>query len=462
MVFPDQVPDELWLEILQLVPRKSLQNVALTHRTLRRTSRGFLFDSLVFAPFSLGHWPDKSNTRWDYDYSPKCLSDRAHERELERLEFWSSPEIAPFVRSCKAIPIETKMLTGDRSPTSLVEVFFNKLPCFTSLQHLDVYAVHFTHIGLQNLCHLPALRHLELTVCHVADSVDLEASQLRLETVDCFALRHLRPTDALPPWINLLHPERLVEMHLTFCPAYIAHIAHSLPYFPAVKRFSILLPPDEATSAPRQTSNIYPLLPKFPNIEKLEVYCFWLAQAYSSVDDVPDAFPLLTEYHGPAEMLPVIISRSNLQRLWITSYLEPSILQNLQDMPTHNVVNFVIIYRQFARIRSGKSAPFVKSLGELPSLPSTLKHMSIRWMHVYGEPNEDDEPILDSDKSELFVKLSTLVNRSPGIKSMWIESDGFLYRWRRLKNGKEEELTMDHDDEEVDLHQDWKIFWDER
>ncbi|KAF8206877.1 hypothetical protein K438DRAFT_1483360, partial [Mycena galopus ATCC 62051] len=87
MGFQERVPNELWLEIFRSLPRDTLKALSLT--SFKGISRPLLFTHLDFHPYTL--------------YSGEVvLLPRKTEvnRSLERLDFWSSDEIARHVRSC--------------------------------------------------------------------------------------------------------------------------------------------------------------------------------------------------------------------------------------------------------------------------------------------------------------------------------------------------------------------------
>ncbi|KAF8214356.1 hypothetical protein K438DRAFT_1563969, partial [Mycena galopus ATCC 62051] len=87
MNFRDGVPDDVWLEIFHRLPRETLKNLSLTYPTFRRLSRPILFANFHFHPYALGVY---------YRLPPAGKFEEC----LACLNFWSSDQIAPLVRSC--------------------------------------------------------------------------------------------------------------------------------------------------------------------------------------------------------------------------------------------------------------------------------------------------------------------------------------------------------------------------
>ncbi|KAJ7124013.1 hypothetical protein C8R43DRAFT_831477, partial [Mycena crocata] len=87
-------PEEVWSEILGLLPRDSLKDVSLTSRSFNRISFPLRFTRFIFHPYRL---------KLSQDIVP--LSTPEVDRALRRLKFWSSDEVALVVRSCSISPL---------------------------------------------------------------------------------------------------------------------------------------------------------------------------------------------------------------------------------------------------------------------------------------------------------------------------------------------------------------------
>ncbi|KAF8147170.1 hypothetical protein K438DRAFT_1780255 [Mycena galopus ATCC 62051] len=85
----------------------------------------------------------------------KSPSQRQFDNALGRLRFWSSPEMAPHVRSCTAI---VKWHKSSRWHI-LTDSFFEFLPTFTGLRRLHLDRIRFTQKVIVDLCGLTKLKN---------------------------------------------------------------------------------------------------------------------------------------------------------------------------------------------------------------------------------------------------------------------------------------------------------------
>ncbi|KAJ6498887.1 hypothetical protein C8R45DRAFT_821053, partial [Mycena sanguinolenta] len=85
-----QVPNEPWFYILRDLPRDTIKALCLTSSIFKDLCRTFLFAYFDFHPYALR----------DGGVIVLPLTVVVN-RTLERLEFWTSDDIAPLVRSCK-------------------------------------------------------------------------------------------------------------------------------------------------------------------------------------------------------------------------------------------------------------------------------------------------------------------------------------------------------------------------
>ncbi|KAJ7210788.1 hypothetical protein GGX14DRAFT_450297 [Mycena pura] len=133
----DNVPNEIWELVFLPLARPELMKIQLTQRRLRSIARPLLFRHFTF-----------------------YISDGYHPLLLERLEYWSSPEVAPCVRECS--------LTGTRQrPQSVLlsQAFLSHLPHFTSMRRFLMTGFTYSPAFLQALQSLPDLHHLESRYC---------------------------------------------------------------------------------------------------------------------------------------------------------------------------------------------------------------------------------------------------------------------------------------------------------
>ncbi|KAJ6516607.1 hypothetical protein C8R47DRAFT_1205839 [Mycena vitilis] len=83
-----QVPDELLMA----------RELSLTYSAFRRLTRTLLFAHFNFHPFAIGA---------ELDFTLLPPPDAELGTLMARLDFWTSPEIAPLIRSCNITPMIT-------------------------------------------------------------------------------------------------------------------------------------------------------------------------------------------------------------------------------------------------------------------------------------------------------------------------------------------------------------------
>ncbi|KAF7345859.1 L-aminoadipate-semialdehyde dehydrogenase [Mycena venus] len=475
MSFDELMPRELWNEILQDLPRETLQNLALSHRTLHRISRPFLFVTFVFHPYGVPYSPQKlDRVQWPEANEPLLFSQEVQDRELERLDFWSSTEIAPLVRTCRLTPVVIGKTWGAENESdleiALLTAFFERLPRFTSIQYLHAYLVRFTQTGLANLCLLPALSQLEIVLGTMVEPID--CSSLHLSRVTSFRLQHTRHSspNVVDSWMRLL-PNQLVEMYLGFGPHLFADIAQNIPPFPHVRKLTLRALRIGDRLNPMNASPVLPpILSKFSGVEVFVMEGYWPVS-----DHVPSEFshllPIVKEYVGLKDMLPILLSQPTLSLIttgwiswpWIMETLcapqsfnrVVSLTANSSRMdstefrflfeifPFLSMLNLNITHGQQDRPNSLRKA----FLENITRVPTWLEFLSIRWKNSEAEysssDSEDDASTSDggTGESRHIIELRTLVARCPALTSVWIENDDFLFRWHRLFDGTVDERT---------------------
>ncbi|KAF7376500.1 L-aminoadipate-semialdehyde dehydrogenase [Mycena sanguinolenta] len=188
-----QVPNELLLEIFRSLPRHTITALSLTCRKFKDISRPFLFTHLHFHPYSV---------RDDAILLPPSI---VVDGALECLEFWTSDEIAPHVRSCKITPSEDTMvwhqndeskweilefsIANPDSHYTLLDLFFERLGAFTRLRSFHAELVHFTQAGLATLCRASTLIDVQLVGCGVVAGERIDTTSLQL-AVTRFSFAH--------------------------------------------------------------------------------------------------------------------------------------------------------------------------------------------------------------------------------------------------------------------------------
>ncbi|KAJ7446115.1 hypothetical protein FB451DRAFT_791514 [Mycena latifolia] len=220
IVASDHIPTELWARIFDYLPRDALMHVDLTHRLFAHIARPLLFRDFEFRPYSLIPGVNVVGA------PPSAIALPAAEQVdllLQRLEFWTSANIALCVRSChvtlRPLPPPPNA-HGWRfshhldNPYILLTALFNSLPHFANLHHLFLREVHVTQIGMQSLCLLARLQILEVDLCS-GDTID--SSKLIPPRISHFRFRHdITVITGVDHWIPFLRVNTLRHLDITY------------------------------------------------------------------------------------------------------------------------------------------------------------------------------------------------------------------------------------------------------
>ncbi|KAJ7681085.1 hypothetical protein DFH06DRAFT_1405992 [Mycena polygramma] len=288
----DPIPNELLLEILHHLPtydRETLLNFSLACRALRCVSR-----PRIFAHFYFPVYRDGAALLLPSPTGVDCC--------LERLNFWCSPEIAPFVRSCEITRSQkSEWSFATYSPYILLDAVLKGLALFTRLQRLETSYIHFTPARVDTLRHLPTLSNLNVSWCtFVSGRYAISSSRLRVSSFEELKWHE----DQL--WIRMLHPDHLHTLRTTFHPRALDVI----PSFPNLHTLDVtmhLLMPEQNVA----------ILNKFPALQVLKLRGKNLLTEAVSLSS-PPVLPALTEYYGPYQYLPIFLALDTLAHLTIT------------------------------------------------------------------------------------------------------------------------------------------------
>ncbi|KAJ6462030.1 hypothetical protein C8R47DRAFT_1225657 [Mycena vitilis] len=216
MVFGDRIATEVWDGIVSFYSskedRQTLQHLNLTNRRFHLLSRPRLFADFAFHPYSVR--ADRYGMSAGHLILP---TDPNPERLRQRLEFWASEGIAPYVRTCAVQPLEfegvERVAPPDEDPYALLKRFYELLPRFVNLESLEAFTLHVTNLAIANLFRLPKLASLSIDMCVLAEgeTPDLDPSpKLKLKTLT-FA-----NCDDLEEWcFHVGCPEALTALGLT-------------------------------------------------------------------------------------------------------------------------------------------------------------------------------------------------------------------------------------------------------
>ncbi|KAJ7691450.1 hypothetical protein B0H17DRAFT_1063188 [Mycena rosella] len=487
-----QVPNELWIEILGTLSPDTLKDISVTNRTFCRTIRRLLFAHFDFHPYGVG--PHST---------PILPSDVEVTRHLERLDFWTSDEIAPFVRSCTitpmrstgpAYPFDTVKASRSKKPAPyvLLEPFFERITCFTGLRRLKARGAHFTPVALANLRRMPSLTHLHIDHFEITavESMDFILQPLSLTR---FSISHdVTREDGLEHWVPLLNPEHLRELNIMCNLRVLGESTDVIPIFPRLHKLSLLL--NLATMSRNLAT-----MSKFPGVRVVTIEGWGEVDTWPDLRmQQPDSFPLLAEYIGTYKILPLFFCRATLTRITITDATPEILIAQLQGLRTPlNITSVTAYFHRFdgnfgsfdtavlgtlldvlprltefcLRITleledddleddaNPVATSFFEALADTPGLPPTLQHLALSWEFEYHDL--ESEPTVKGPP-DLPQLRDALVERCPGLQSLWFDGHDFLFQWRKATDGTCVEASTDNAADVASMRNDFAKWWEMR
>ncbi|KAJ7505907.1 hypothetical protein B0H11DRAFT_361536 [Mycena galericulata] len=448
----ERVPNELWLEIFRYLHPTYLQDISLTHHRFKNLSRRLFFAHLDFRPYDINPYKSIFLPRADI------------KRSLERLDFWFSDEIAPFVRSCSISPCEhLKPMWGlTDTPYILLDLFFENLWKFTGLRTLHSRVVGFTQTGVANLCRLPSLADVRIDRWYGADKESINTTSLEL-CVSRFAFIRQGSSESedVNFWVPLLRPERLRELEMVWIPTRLAETLARIPPFPHVYKLTTGM--DLSTM-----SQNFSILSHFPGVEIFSI------RGDGEVLDGPGLrlqastiLPGLKEYIGPCQTVSIFLTKSTLTRL-TTEHCKPQeFIAQLRGLGAPENLTFLdvtfddleipefdTICTFFTRLTEFRikvvyyveegafgeedynylATRFFNGLANTSALPPALERLALRWEFIYH--GSMHPPRVDPEDIPSFDELhNVLLGRCPALTTFWLDGHDFLFHWRKAPDG---------------------------
>ncbi|KAF7341877.1 L-aminoadipate-semialdehyde dehydrogenase [Mycena sanguinolenta] len=270
-------PNEIWLETFIHLPRKTLMSLHAVSRLFHQISRPPLFEELNVHPFQV---QEGASSRYS---GPHDI-----ERSMKRLEFWTSPAIAPFVRICTFSAFLQRTQTR-HDPAPIFAKFFRLLPNLSNLKRFGCVGVKFDRAAVEGLCALVNLTQVQLTGCSLQlGEEDLDLT-LRVKSFSCANTGGNTLATGAHRWLNILDRDTLLDLSLPSAPILLQETSSE---FLHVQRLLIGF---------REWAEVL-LLSKFPAVRSLKIS--W-SPSYSSdaVQPRPVLFTQLDTYDGPHEIL---------------------------------------------------------------------------------------------------------------------------------------------------------------
>ncbi|KAJ7821692.1 hypothetical protein B0H14DRAFT_3146632 [Mycena olivaceomarginata] len=466
MRFPDRVPNELWGEILGNVnehDRPTFQNFSLTCRAFLPVSRPFLFSAICLTPYRIGNdgdllLPPPRRGR-------PSLEAPSSSGALLKLPRWDV----------------SKWSSSTDTPDILLDSLFRRLDHFTGLQRLHASRIHFTQARVDILSHLPKLFELHLSNCAVAPGEHIETSPHVLRISD-FSLCHDSKSDPADDyWFPLLQPDQLRVLRSDFA---LGRTTDTISSFPNVQTLEAIMH--------RQTPSQYSTaLSNFPAVRILKLWGKGL-HTDAVVPDAVAVFPVLEEYYGPLEALPLFLAATTLRRVQTKCARSEDLVTRIQGRHGRNITSFnvelktlnVTIFNQivehlpqltellitcgvsnldnmFTRVvydprklpkdavvdgrfgdevRMGfKPSTFFLKLADVPFLPPALERLAISWDCYDQESCYELSAYMVPDFSQM---RDALVARCPGLNWLWLNGIYFRFEWRDpMPDGTVKEFT---------------------
>jgi hypothetical protein len=249
----------------------------------------------------------------------------------------------------------SKWSSSTDTPYILLDALFQRLEHFTGLQRLHTFRIHFTQARVDILSHLPKLFELHLSGCAVAPGEHIETSPHVLRISD-FSLCHDSKSDPADDyWFPLLQPDQLRVLRSDFA---LGRTTDTISSFPNVQTLEAIMH--------RQTPSQYlTALSKFPGVRILKLWGKGL-HTDAVVPDAVAVFPVLEEYYGPHEALPLFLAATTLRRVQITCARSEDLVNRIQGSQGRNITSFNV------KLKTLNIPIFNKIVEHLPQLTELL------------------------------------------------------------------------------------------
>ncbi|KAF7329369.1 hypothetical protein MKEN_00198400 [Mycena kentingensis (nom. inval.)] len=257
-----QIPPEIWLEVVEELPREDLGSFGLVDRAFSRVARPSLFRYFRFTPFDV------------VDGEATLPAEAVVQKRRNRLQFWLSPAVAPLVRECYLHPLERWQASdsdvavrsvGD--PLMLVYDFARDFHRLTNLHILNVAQSCAIQLLVDQIAVATTLRDFRISdtyklVTPLPSAVIHPSPNLRIQKATFES--DLTREDGIRAWAAVLDPVHLQSIKLRCGFRAWSENPSSVPVFPGVKRLDIRLPWI-------RFQNLRDILPKFPGVERFTI-----------------------------------------------------------------------------------------------------------------------------------------------------------------------------------------------
>ncbi|KAF7326115.1 hypothetical protein MKEN_00463000 [Mycena kentingensis (nom. inval.)] len=297
------LPPELVLEVFKCLQKPALMVAATTSRTFCALARPLLFSDIEFVPYHYGTDAAPAHRVIYVDATLTQLTGTAAADFLAKLDFCTSPDIAPLVR-CLSI----NAVSSTQHPLLATNVYFS-----VPFVGRDVHDIVLRHIlprlhrrtGISRLDGHPGL---DLTLVGITmhdrlaiANLPLQPRSLRLSTVQLF-----NESEGARYWLALLDPDVLHRLEID---DFRLEAADSIPIFPKVVDLRL----DVSACA-----YITAAVPKFPNVERATLNSAVRVNMGPLVMPKRPPFPRLTEFVGKLTFLAAFVPGTSTVHLQTT------------------------------------------------------------------------------------------------------------------------------------------------
>ncbi|KIK65429.1 hypothetical protein GYMLUDRAFT_70539 [Collybiopsis luxurians FD-317 M1] len=293
------LPVELWSYIFLLLDISCLRNLALTCSPFRWLARPFLYRSLTVVCFR----PSVSSAA-PCDISRVIHAFQTAQRQevvetLERLQFLTSPGIAPLIRRCS---LEFQKWP-DPSFEPVLNLLCDHLHRFTNLQKLEFSNVLITRKRTTDISTLSSLKELVFKDCMIQIDSSNSICKIRTQSLTISRANHPISDVDKPCWLAFVELDQLLELRLLTSRAAIdtlEELAETELHLPRLK--SLEIERDKKSTHPYpQLSNI---ITKLPSLSQLHLLRKPEPDRPSEVTKLPvadpEAFQCCSRKHGLA------------------------------------------------------------------------------------------------------------------------------------------------------------------
>ncbi|KAF7320665.1 hypothetical protein HMN09_00151500 [Mycena chlorophos] len=438
------ISDEVWDEILRCVPDEERAAVSTVSRQLRRISLPQLVKRVVLRAYS------------SKDGQLLLPSTSIVEGMLERLAFYTSPKIAPYVRSCK---ITTYMQTHapfapSNDPHLLQTAFFQKLSCFAGLRSLSMSRIHLTGQDLTLLMGLRSLESFEAEHCPLPSTCPpgLDAS-LTLPSLSFIPEKFDEDGEEFETWLKLIDTTKLRRVALrnsiynadglSSYPAVTELVTSSdaswsdvrqlerlLGCFPGIRRLRLDVPTISFSSPSHPDPSFIGDL-SLDYLEELEIVEDFLGAFLPFSDTITRLNVYGMETRTLKEVFGTRATYTNLTSLFATILKLASkdlgtVLRHLTKLEKCMIVSEY----EDTKMRGAENKIATKFFSEIlqpkVTLPRTLTHLAL-FLNL--DTDNDGAPIPHAFIDPVAT-CTTLRARLPRLVFMWLDGADFLIDWR--------------------------------